>query len=239
MDRGALWAIAHGGLKESDTTKWLTHRHTHRKPACSSLLHPLSVSFRRECLFLIRLISREGTFASTAPSVHLSLGGEGDRQSHQPSSQSRASLTRSWAQEMCCLPPSHLDQREPIYLLIPRIRLVGRPLLSPSQALHLVTSSKRNFINIEVILWVTIYIHVLTYHMVQNSVSEEGVLSPGHFQTPVRSDHNMEIIPPLESWCLRKSEDPYGRKWRGTKKPLDEIERGEWKSWLKAQYSEN
>ena len=26
---------------------------------------------------------------------------------------------------------------------------------------------------------------------------------------------------------------PYGRKWRGTKKPLDESERGEWKSWLK------
>ena len=26
----------------------------------------------------------------------------------------------------------------------------------------------------------------------------------------------------------------YGRKWRGTKKPLDESERGEWKSWLKA-----
>jgi len=32
---------------------------------------------------------------------------------------------------------------------------------------------------------------------------------------------------------------PYGRKWRGTKKPLDERERREWKSWLKAQHSEN
>ena len=32
---------------------------------------------------------------------------------------------------------------------------------------------------------------------------------------------------------------PYGRKWRGTKKPLDESESGEWKSWLKAQHSEN
>ena len=31
---------------------------------------------------------------------------------------------------------------------------------------------------------------------------------------------------------------PYGRKWRGTKEPPDEIERGEWKSWLKAQQSE-
>ena len=32
---------------------------------------------------------------------------------------------------------------------------------------------------------------------------------------------------------------PYGRKWRGTKEPLDESEREEWKSWLKAQHSEN
>ena len=32
---------------------------------------------------------------------------------------------------------------------------------------------------------------------------------------------------------------PYDRKWRGTKKPLDESENGEWKSWLKAQHLEN
>ena len=31
----------------------------------------------------------------------------------------------------------------------------------------------------------------------------------------------------------------YGRKWRGTKEPLDESERGEQKSWLKTQHSEN
>ena len=31
---------------------------------------------------------------------------------------------------------------------------------------------------------------------------------------------------------------PYGRKWRRTKEPLDESERGEQKSWLKAQHSE-
>ena len=30
----------------------------------------------------------------------------------------------------------------------------------------------------------------------------------------------------------------YGRKWRRTKEPLDESERREWKSWLKAQHSE-
>ena len=32
---------------------------------------------------------------------------------------------------------------------------------------------------------------------------------------------------------------PYGRKWRGTKKPLDESESGQWISWLKVQLSEN
>ena len=32
---------------------------------------------------------------------------------------------------------------------------------------------------------------------------------------------------------------PFVRKWKGIQKPLDEGERGEWKSWLKAQHSEN
>ena len=32
---------------------------------------------------------------------------------------------------------------------------------------------------------------------------------------------------------------PFWQKVRGTQKPLDESERGEWKSWLKAQHSEN
>ena len=51
------------------------------------------------------------------------------------------------------------------------------------------------------------------------------------------------------SWnqdCQEKYQSPqicrwhhtYGRKWRN-KEPLDESERGEWKSWLKAQHSEN
>ena len=30
---------------------------------------------------------------------------------------------------------------------------------------------------------------------------------------------------------------PYGRKWRRTEEPLDESERGKWKSWLKTQHS--
>ena len=28
-------------------------------------------------------------------------------------------------------------------------------------------------------------------------------------------------------------------KWRRTKEPFDESERGEWKSWIKTQHSEN
>ena len=32
---------------------------------------------------------------------------------------------------------------------------------------------------------------------------------------------------------------PYGRKHKRTKEPLDERERGQRKSWLKAQHSEN
>ena len=38
---------------------------------------------------------------------------------------------------------------------------------------------------------------------------------------------------------MQMTNHPYGRKWRRTKEPLDEIERGEWKSLLKAQHSEN
>ena len=44
-------------------------------------------------------------------------------------------------------------------------------------------------------------------------------------EIPITSD--MQMTPPLR------------RKWRRIKEPLDESERGEWKSWLKAQHSEN
>ena len=32
---------------------------------------------------------------------------------------------------------------------------------------------------------------------------------------------------------------PFWQKWRRTKEPLDESERGEWKTWFKTQHSEN
>ena len=46
--------------------------------------------------------------------------------------------------------------------------------------------------------------------------------------------------------CQEKYQQPqicrwyhFGRKWRGTKVPLDEGERGAWKSWLKTYHSKN
>ena len=50
----------------------------------------------------------------------------------------------------------------------------------------------------------------------------------------------------VDSLCLSHCGSPWGGtrtlffiEWRGTKKPLDESESGERKSWLKAQHSEN
>ena len=98
-----------------------------------------------------------------------------------------------------------------------------------------------------------------------SSVSKESAFSagdpgliPGWGRSPGEGNGN-----PLQCSCLEKSRDggawwaaisgiahsrtrlkwlsgyPYGRKWRRTKEPLDESERGEWKSWLKGQHSEN
>ena len=54
----------------------------------------------------------------------------------------------------------------------------------------------------------------------------------------------------ITSWnqdCWEKYQQPQicrwyhsnDRKWRGTKEPLDDFERREWKSWLKIQHSKN
>ena len=48
--------------------------------------------------------------------------------------------------------------------------------------------------------------------------------------------HKLESRLPGETWI---TSPPYDRKRRGTKEPLDENEKGEWKSWLKTQHSEN
>ena len=52
--------------------------------------------------------------------------------------------------------------------------------------------------------------------------------------------HKLESRLPREiSITLCRWHHPYSRKWGRTEKPLYESERGEWKSWLKTQRSEN
>ena len=61
------------------------------------------------------------------------------------------------------------------------------------------------------------------------------------FSSPVQSRYFVIwwIAPGHTQPQICRWQHPYSRKWRGDKKPLDESERGEWKSWLKAQHSEN
>ena len=51
--------------------------------------------------------------------------------------------------------------------------------------------------------------------------AQAGIKMPGK----ISINSAMQMIP------------PYGKKWRGTKGLLDEVERREWKSWLKTQHS--
>ena len=76
-----------------------------------------------------------------------------------------------------------------------------------------------------------IYCHP-AYLIYMQSTSCEMLVSMKHKmesrlpgEIPITSD--MQMTPPL--W----------QKARGTKEPLDESERGEWKSWFKIQHSEN
>ena len=50
---------------------------------------------------------------------------------------------------------------------------------------------------------------------------------------------NQDCWEKYQSLQICRWHHPYGRKCKRTKEPLDESEKGEWKSWLKAQYSEN
>ena len=51
--------------------------------------------------------------------------------------------------------------------------------------------------------------------------------------------HKLELRLMGEIWIqICRWHHPYGRKWRRTKEPPDESERGEWKCWPKIQHSE-
>ena len=53
--------------------------------------------------------------------------------------------------------------------------------------------------------------------------------------------HKLEskLLGEISITLVTQMHHPYGRKQRRTKEPLDESERGAWKSWLKTQRSEN
>ena len=53
-------------------------------------------------------------------------------------------------------------------------------------------------------------------------------------QHPLRKISNLVTKDQICRW-----HHPHDREQRGTKEPLDEVERGEWKSWLKTQHSKN
>ena len=60
-------------------------------------------------------------------------------------------------------------------------------------------------------------------------------------EMPGWMNHKLESRFPgeISITSIRRWHHPYGRKQRGTKEPLEESERREWKSWLKTQYSKN
>ena len=53
--------------------------------------------------------------------------------------------------------------------------------------------------------------------------------------------HKLKSRFPGEIWITSNMQmtSPYGRKWRRTKEPLHESERGGWKNWLETQHSKN
>ena len=56
----------------------------------------------------------------------------------------------------------------------------------------------------------------------------------------INTDIQMTLLSSVRYICqIYRWHYSYGRKRRGTKEPLEGHERGEWKSWLKAQHSKN
>ena len=87
------------------------------------------------------------------------------------------------------------------------------------------------------------------WFQIQKEVCQGCILSPFLFiymqnascEMPGWMRHNLESRLLGEIWITSdlQTTPPFGRKWRRAKEPLDEIERGEQKSWLKTQNSEN
>ena len=90
---------------------------------------------------------------------------------------------------------------------------------------------------------------ITDWFQIRKEVHQGCILSPVYLtymqstscNMPGRIKHRQESRLPGEISITSDTQmiHPYGRKWRRTKEPLDESERGEWKSFLKTQHSEN
>ena len=61
-----------------------------------------------------------------------------------------------------------------------------------------------------------------------------------HINYSIQPWHTFQMCPgEISTTSDMQMTPPYGRKPIGTKEPLDESERGEWKSWLKTKHSKN
>ena len=78
----------------------------------------------------------------------------------------------------------------------------------------------------------TIYCHPAYLTFMQSTSCE----MPGSVKHKLESQDCQKKYQQLE---ICRWYHPKGRKWRGTKEPLDEGERGKWKGWLKTQHSKN
>ena len=82
------------------------------------------------------------------------------------------------------------------------------------------------------------WLNVLAVHgtfksLLQHHSSKTSILRCSAFFTVHLSHPYMATGKTIS--CINVLDLSQGRKWGGTKEPLDESERGEWKNWLKAQ----
>ena len=135
----------------------------------------------------------------------------------------------------CYLQPVHQDflhqvcQHFSSVQSLSRVRLFATPWISTRQAslstyVTPFTTQSRNMVSTRCVSqWMSPYMVASQFLQSQRSYSLQIPLLLSLFS--ITSD--IQMSPPL---C---------RKERGTKDPLDESERGEWKSWLETQHSKN